>query len=280
MHTHPYNVIWDLEVQSIGMWTGDHHFSNTYTCQLVIDGITYRSVEHAYQAMKHPHLASIILEEVDPEKVPNILIDEPDPEGWDQQKLDVMYQLINAKVRQNKNVYKMLMASRGWLIYEDDPSDNTSFWGIAQNGMGENWVGRILMEIRYELQTESMYCSLLHDTKQLLPPSVTESSEKFLEFRRNMTIQRLRGLGIQFDESELSFELNKKLEEHFLAECITEFQLQGLTSEPLNTQWKAIVNSSGNNDAVLTQLSTILELNKFTATWEEVNMALQELLEQ
>jgi ribA/ribD-fused uncharacterized protein len=70
-------------------------------------------------------------------------------EGWKDMKLDVMRKGVMAKFKQNQSMRRVLLSTGNALLREASPRD--SFWGTGKNGDGQNWLGRILMEVRYAL---------------------------------------------------------------------------------------------------------------------------------
>ena len=67
---------------------------------------------------------------------------------WDQNKLDIMRELLKQKFTHDSEFGMRLIATGDAKLVE-----NTShpFWGIGKYNQGENWLGRLLMEIRDDL---------------------------------------------------------------------------------------------------------------------------------
>jgi ribA/ribD-fused uncharacterized protein len=68
---------------------------------------------------------------------------------WPEQKVEVMRRAVRAKFAQNAELGEKLRATAGTEIVEDSRFDE--FWGCGRDGLGLNWLGRILMEVREEL---------------------------------------------------------------------------------------------------------------------------------
>ena len=68
---------------------------------------------------------------------------------WESVKLDVMRSAVSAKFAQNPGLAKRLISTSPAELVEDSPYD--CFWGTGADGRGENWLGRILMDLRSEL---------------------------------------------------------------------------------------------------------------------------------
>ena len=68
---------------------------------------------------------------------------------WNEVKLDVMRQILRAKVDQHEYVKRKLLATGKRDLVENSWRDG--FWGWGEDRNGQNWLGRIWMEIREEL---------------------------------------------------------------------------------------------------------------------------------
>lgn len=153
-----------------------YEFSNFYPSPFELDGHAYATAEHAFQAPKfpdHPEYAALIRSCEEPgacfnlarqrpgrvdrqlragdARTVNALIREykatakirPD---WDTERLDVMRRVLRAKFTQNPELAALLRGTGAATIVEDSPRD--SYWGVGKNGEGDNWLGRLLMELR------------------------------------------------------------------------------------------------------------------------------------
>lgn len=121
--------------------------SNFYVHPVVYRKVTYRSVEHGYQAAK---MASRYDHD--------LVRDMPTPgqakragrklrmrADWDEVKLDVMRGLLVAKF-QDPELRRMLMATYPQQLVEGNTWGDT-FWGVCK-GVGQNHLGRLLMNVR------------------------------------------------------------------------------------------------------------------------------------
>jgi len=117
---------------------------------------TFPTAEHAFHYRK--------FSEIDPAIAQNI-IDAPSPwaamqterqhkakrrPDWQDVKVGIMEEIIRAKVAQNEDVRICLLATKEKTIVENSPWDD--FWGIGENGDGQNTLGKIYMKIRKELE--------------------------------------------------------------------------------------------------------------------------------
>jgi N-glycosidase YbiA len=136
--------------------TGDAHgcFSNFAAFPIEIDGQKWPTSEHYFQAQKF----------ADPERQEKIRTT-PSPmiaarlgrdrkarlrSDWEAVKLDVMRAAVRAKFTQHKDIREILLSTGNAEIIEHTTNDR--YWGDGGDGHGQNWLGRILMEIREELR--------------------------------------------------------------------------------------------------------------------------------
>lgn len=142
--------------------------SHFYPSPIVIEGERWPTVEHFFQAQKSldPEFRSAIRNCISPGMAKQL---GAAPEGprkhsaqswfrkqgrkhradWREIRLDLMRRADFAKFSQNGPLRELLLATQEAEIVEDTDSD--PFWGSGPDGEGENWAGRILMEIRERL---------------------------------------------------------------------------------------------------------------------------------
>lgn len=121
-------------------------------------GLLFQTSEHAYQWEKfnsfpnEPDIGRMILaarSAHDAFKIAERFRDYRRAD-WDAVKLDVMRSILLEKVRQHEYVkYKLLSTQKRELI-EDSWRDD--FWGWGPDRNGQNWLGKLWMEIRDELR--------------------------------------------------------------------------------------------------------------------------------
>ena len=130
----------------INEFRGEYFFlSNFYYVPITIDGITYRSVENAYQAMKCSKAA-------DRAQFANISAKEakalgktvPMRANWDKEKFAVMLELLMMKFDNNELAFK-LIHTQGAISHDNYWRD--TFWG-RYNNKGSDYLGLMLMQIR------------------------------------------------------------------------------------------------------------------------------------
>jgi ribA/ribD-fused uncharacterized protein len=118
-----------------------------------LDGVSWPSVEHYYQAQKYAgtEAAERIRQADSPLKARKAgqdrsLVPRPD---WDAVKEEVMRRAVRAKFEQNRRLREQLLATGEEELIHESGSDR--FWGRSKEGAGENRLGAILMEVREAL---------------------------------------------------------------------------------------------------------------------------------
>lgn len=121
--------------------------------------VTYPTNEHYYQAQKanceevhdwiawapHARLAMVMGRQIEHNKYLNEKYLVPD---WDKKKLDIMLKGLHHKFK-DPDLKKLLLSTGDAILHEDNPED--FYWAIA-DGTGESWLGKLLMQVRDELQ--------------------------------------------------------------------------------------------------------------------------------
>lgn len=128
--------------------------SNMWPCHVYINGLEYQSVENAYVAQKtEDEEIRLKIQQMKPLESKKfgrtlVLVD-----GWDDKKLNIMRYLIKEKFStRNDELVKKLLETRNMLLEEGNYWKDT-FWGVDMHtGKGLNWLGKIIMERRTEIQ--------------------------------------------------------------------------------------------------------------------------------
>ena len=155
-------LVCDLTEASTGNiimgFDGPYSFlSNFYPVQINMGDFVFPSVEHAYQAGKtdDPDMRSRIARMSaagDAKWQGKHLIIIP---GFEQNKIEIMGKILRIKFS-NKEFKEKLLDTGNMLIFEYNMWEDV-FWGIIQYDSlfyGENYLGRLLMEIRDEISKE------------------------------------------------------------------------------------------------------------------------------
>lgn len=128
--------------------------SNMYASPFEMDGKTWPSVEHYFQAQKFP-TDPAYQEEI--RKAKSGLKakslgqsqEHPIRPDWNTYRLEAMEKAVKAKFTQNEALKKLLLSTGTRELQEASPTD--SYWGVGKSGKGENHLGKILMKLRNSL---------------------------------------------------------------------------------------------------------------------------------
>ena len=129
-------------------------FSNFSKHIVDLDGHTWRTSEHYFQAMKfegHPDYTDI-LNARDARTAADMGRDRTRPfrSDWDTVKDDIMRNILKAKFTQHEDLKELLLSTGDATIIEDTKNDN--YWGNGGDDSGKNMLGKLLMELRTELR--------------------------------------------------------------------------------------------------------------------------------
>jgi ribA/ribD-fused uncharacterized protein len=130
------------------------HFSNFAGFPIEVDGRTWPTSEHYFQAQKF--LAAEHQEAIRQAKSPMIAArmgrdrKRPLRKDWESAKDDIMRAAVRAKFTQHAELAAELLATGDAVIVEHTERDR--YWGDGGDGSGRNRLGRILMEVREELR--------------------------------------------------------------------------------------------------------------------------------
>ena len=140
---------------AITSFRGEYAFlSNFWNAPVIYKGQSFTNSEAAYQAQKCAN-------EADKEQFSEFNGGKAKREGrkvairedWEDIKLSEMQAIVRAKFSQNPELKEMLLATGDEHIEEANNWGDT-IWGTV-DGVGENLLGRILMEVRDELREKS-----------------------------------------------------------------------------------------------------------------------------
>lgn len=133
---------------TINSFHGEHRFlSNFWPAQVILDGVTYPTVEHAYVAAKTLDLdvreqIAAVEKPGDVKRFGRKLTLRPD---WEDVKLPVMIDLVHQKFAA-PDLQAMLIGTGDAELIEGN-NWNDTFWGVCR-GVGQNHLGKILMAER------------------------------------------------------------------------------------------------------------------------------------
>lgn len=131
--------------------------SNFHEQTVVLDGVEYPTNEHAFQAAKtlNPEEREIIRLAPKPADAKNL--GGPKSKGgivtlredWELVKIGIMYDLNLQKFSKSPLKERLLSTDDAYL--EETNTWKDIFWGVC-NGVGQNWLGKILMQVREALR--------------------------------------------------------------------------------------------------------------------------------
>jgi ribA/ribD-fused uncharacterized protein len=126
--------------------------SNFAPCEVMLDGMKFQSTEAAYQAAKtldmNERKSFIYMGPSEAKRAGRKVTLRKD---WESVKLDVMRQLLVQKF--NQEPYRARLLSTGTQELVEGNWWNDTYWGVCR-GRGLNWLGKLLMEIRAELEVK------------------------------------------------------------------------------------------------------------------------------
>lgn len=136
---------------SITSYSGSFYFlSNNYPCRILYEFEEYGSVAHAYESAKtlDKNYRIMIAKAETVTKAKRIGHVAPRRQDWEQVRLPIMRQLLCNKFS-NHRLRKALLHTKPYMLIEGNWWGD-DYWGVDMQGRGNNWLGRLLMEIRDE----------------------------------------------------------------------------------------------------------------------------------
>lgn len=133
-------------------------FSNFAPYPIVLDKRTWPTSEHYFQAMKFRDKGE--QEQIRKARSPMIAArmgrdrKRKLRRDWESAKVNVMRQAVMAKFTQHEDLRQLLLATGDAKLIEH--TENDDYWGDGGDGSGKNMLGRILMDIRQVLRSETV----------------------------------------------------------------------------------------------------------------------------
>lgn len=132
-------------------------FSNLYKRPIEFEGETFATAEHAYQAGKarKPEVRRWLMSAPSPALLAmaahGLYVWDVAP-NWSKVKFDRMKRILSAKFTQHEDLRELLLSTGTARLVESATVDNpvNRLWGEV-NGVGQNKLGQLLMEVRAEL---------------------------------------------------------------------------------------------------------------------------------
>lgn len=135
----------------------DRYLSNFFIASFVWNGTLWAHSEAAYQAAKattrEDYESFIQLKPGDAKRHGREITIRSD---WEEVKYDIMREIVFAKFSQNPELKAKLLAT-GHALLEEGNNHRDQIWGVCppRSGMGKNYLGKILMEVREELREDA-----------------------------------------------------------------------------------------------------------------------------
>lgn len=173
-------------------------FSNLYKREIEFEGEVFKTAEHAYQAGKaaKPAVRKWLMNAPSPSLLAmaahGLYVWDITPD-WAKIKFDRMKRILVAKYTQHEDLKALLLGTGDARLVESATVDNAvnRLWGEV-NGVGQNKLGQLLMEVRSELaQLEvppKQRGNRKADSKAKKATGVTESKAAAVTRRRAVTV--------------------------------------------------------------------------------------------
>ena len=136
-------------------------FSNFAHFPIKLDGKMWPTTEHYFQAQKFTdiHYQEKIRAEKSPMIAARLGRDRKQKlrKDWESVKNNVMKKALTAKFTQHKDLKILLLSTDETKLIEH--TENDAYWGDGGDGHGKNWLGLLLMQIRFDLQNKKIHTS-------------------------------------------------------------------------------------------------------------------------
>lgn len=142
----------------ISEFQGEYRWlSNFYPCTIILEGIKYPSVEHAYMSRKSDSelWKDFCSTTISPEEVKKASRRISLIPGWEGIRVEVMRECLIQKYSREPLRSKLVVT--GSQILQEGNWWGDRFWGVdIKTGVGENNLGKLIMEIRERLIKENL----------------------------------------------------------------------------------------------------------------------------
>lgn len=139
-----------------------YEFTNFYPAPITLEGKLWPTSEHYFQAQKFvstPYME--IIRKLSTPREAFQMAREPSVsqwkrKDWEDVKDDVMLKALRCKFTQHTDLGKKLVETHDKCLVEHTAND--SYWADGGDGSGQNKLGKLLMQVRSELQASGRYC--------------------------------------------------------------------------------------------------------------------------
>lgn len=150
---------------SIVEFSGTYRWlSNFYPCRVLLDGHEYPSIENAYQAAKTEGDRNAF-KNCTPNEAKQLGQSVPLRKNWNSERKSVMFKLLDQKFSRGTELAEKLVATGDRKIVEGNDWGDT-FWGTC-DGEGENYLGRMIMVMRFFLNRKNIFTDTLYEEQPI-----------------------------------------------------------------------------------------------------------------
>ena len=145
--------------KKIDDFRGDYFYlSNFCPSPFEFRGCEYDTVEHAYQALKATNKEDhdLVMNSKSPSEAKRWGRTIKIRDDWEEVKDSIMRDLVKSKFDQNPGQARMLIQTGNAELLEGNTWGDTHFGVCSKTGVGENVLGKILMNVRKELNDENL----------------------------------------------------------------------------------------------------------------------------
>lgn len=134
-----------------GFFGAYRFLSNFEVAPVMYEGIGYPSSENAYQAAKSldPEVRKMFLN-ITPSESKKLGRKIEVREDWERVKYGIMMEIVTDKFMRNPYLAEMLLETGDRYLEETNHWKDVC-WGVCE-GVGTNWLGKILMDVRNQLK--------------------------------------------------------------------------------------------------------------------------------
>jgi len=140
-------------MENITEFKGEHRWlSNFYLVEVTLDGVTYPSVENAYQAAKSCEDRGVFVK-CSPSMAKRLGRGREAGTRFSEDKLLIMLQLLRDKFSDPELRHLLITTGNAKIVEGNNWGD--TFWGVC-DGRGSNHLGNLLMQVRSEIRKRSL----------------------------------------------------------------------------------------------------------------------------
>lgn len=142
-------------MNKITTFKGEYAFlSNFTTAVFRYEGVLYTSVEAAFQAAKTSDIETKRrIAQYSPAEARSYGRKIKLRSDWNDVRVSIMKELLRLKFNSDLFGHRQALLNTGDAYLEEGNTHHDTFWGTC-NGVGENQLGKLLMEVREEIRND------------------------------------------------------------------------------------------------------------------------------